>query len=66
MMRVTNWWRWQRTKIVLAVIWFFIGLASIGGLETSEPTKIPNPDMALLSVIVVSMLGYSINKHRNK
>jgi hypothetical protein len=61
-LRVTNPYRWKRTKISVAVIFFFIGLACIGGLEAEGTEPFPSIEGALFSLAIVGLLTYNIIK----
>lgn len=64
MMRVTNWQRWQRFKVVLAVLAFVVALSCAGGLESTGAEPIPSRDGFIASMTVLGLLAWSINKHR--
>ena len=64
MMRVTNWHRWQRVKIALAVVAFAVALSCAGGLEATGAEPIPSRDGFIASMTVLGILVWSINKHR--
>lgn len=64
MMRVTNWQRWQRFKIALAILAFVVALSCAGGLESTSAEPIPSRDGFIASMTVLGLLVWSINKHR--
>jgi len=66
MMRVTNWQRWQRTKIAVAVTAFVIALGCIGGLEAEGTEPIPSASGFLFWISVTGLLTYNIITNTNK
>lgn len=66
MMRVTNWQRWQRTKIAVAVTTFVIALGCAGGLEAEGTEPIPSTTGFLFWISVTGLLAYNITTTTNK
>lgn len=62
MLRVTNPYRWKRTKISVAIIFFVIGLACIGGLEAEGTEPMPSVEGALFSLAIVGLITYNLIK----
>lgn len=60
-MRVTNWRRWQMTKLALVFTSVLIAIACFGGLEDADGTKpIPSPLGVVVAMSFAAMLLWNI------
>lgn len=60
-MRVTNWRRWQATKLVVVFISVLVAIACFGGTEDADGTKpIPSPLGVVVALSFATMLLYNI------
>ena len=60
-MRVTNWTRWQRTKMTVVFVFLLVGIACGGGLEDVDGTRaIPSPIGVVVSLSFAALLLYNI------
>lgn len=62
-MRVTNQYRWRRTKTVVCVATFCAALVCAGGLESSDPSQaIPSPLGAITFLAIATALMFNLTK----
>lgn len=60
-MRVTNWHRWQMTKLAVAMILLLIGIACAGGLEDADGTRpVPSVWGVVVATSFAAMLLWNI------
>jgi len=63
-MRVTNWTRWQRTKMCAVMVLTLVGIACGGGLEDVDGTlALPSPIGLVASMSCAVGLLYNIIQH---
>lgn len=63
MMRVTNWARWQRTKIIVALILLTISFVCAGGLGSPDDyAPIPSIEGFIVSMSLLVTLTLNIIK----
>jgi hypothetical protein len=58
--RVTNWQKWTRTKIVVTAIAFFGALACAGGLEAEGTEPIPSVEGFIFFASITAALTYNL------
>lgn len=62
-MRVTNQYRWRRTKTWVCVATFLAALAFAGGLESADPNEaIPSPLSAITFLAIATALMLNLTK----
>ncbi len=60
-MKVTNWGRWQATKLVAVLISVLVAIACFGGTEDADGTKpIPSPLGVVVAMSFAAMLLFNI------